>query len=78
MTERERGAGLAVGPIAKIVSCWATSYFEGFPEVDIPDLTGMEPESAAASVRELWGLQERPIGNIVRLLESREFECSPA
>lgn len=71
MTEREKGAGLSAGPIAQILAEWAHSRYDGLPEPDVPDLSALHPEDAAATLREVWGLSSRPIGNIVRLLESR-------
>jgi Zn-dependent peptidase ImmA (M78 family)/DNA-binding XRE family transcriptional regulator len=39
--------------------------------LEVPDLSGEEPEVAAAIVREEWGLAYRPIPNVLRLLESK-------
>ena len=37
---------------------------------DIPSLTGQDPETAAEVTRARWGLGERPIGNMLHLLEA--------
>lgn len=71
MTEREKGAGLAAGALGQIVSDWATRRYDGLPEPEIPDLSDLGPQEAAAVLREIWGLGSRPVGNIVRLLESK-------
>ena len=71
MTERERGAGLAAGPVAQILADWAFRRYDGLPEPDVPDLSAFCPEDAAATLREVWGLSSRPVGNLVRLLESK-------
>lgn len=71
MTEREKGAGLAAGALGQIVSDWAVRRYDGLPEPEVPDLSDLRPQDAAAALREIWGLGSRPIGNIVRLLESK-------
>ena len=37
---------------------------------NVPDYRGATPEAAALSLRQLWGLGERPIKNMVHLLEA--------
>jgi len=39
------------------------------PEVDVPDLSHLDPEGAAEALREAWGLGVRPIKNLVHLVE---------
>jgi len=41
------------------------------PLQDIPTLDTVEPESAADMVRRRWGLGDRPVSNMVHLLESK-------
>lgn len=41
------------------------------PMPEIPDLQGMQAEGAAQYLRTIWNLGERPIGNMVHLLESK-------
>lgn len=43
-------------------------YIE-FPAFDVPMYTGIEPEDAAEKLRNEWGLSNRPIENIIPLLE---------
>ncbi len=70
MTERERGAGLASGAIGGILSDWLEKEFD-VPDPDVPDLSEFTPRIAAQTLRNIWGLSERPIGNMVQLLENR-------
>jgi Zn-dependent peptidase ImmA (M78 family) len=41
------------------------------PNVDLPDLSGHEPEQAAEQLRALWGMGDMPIAHVVHLLEAR-------
>ena len=41
-----------------------------YPECKLTDFRGYSPEAAAAGVRSLWGLGERPIKNTIHLLEA--------
>ena len=70
ITAKERDAALAAGTLAFILSDWVDQRFE-LPEVDLVDLGGDTPEVAARSLREKWGLGERPIKNLVHLLEAK-------
>jgi Zn-dependent peptidase ImmA (M78 family) len=40
------------------------------PEVAVPDLDRQEPETAAATVRAIWRLNEEPLPNLVQLSEA--------
>jgi Zn-dependent peptidase ImmA (M78 family) len=53
-----------------LISDWIDARFR-LPDTDIPRLPGHEPESAAQVVRAHWGLGERPVSNVLHLLESR-------
>ncbi len=70
MTAKQRDAAISAGSIALLLSSWADSQFD-LPESDLPDLSGADPEIAADSLRRLWQLGEKPIKNIIHLLESR-------
>lgn len=70
MTKKEAGAGLASAAIGARLSAWLEREFD-VPEPSIPDLSGMAPESAAETLRQMWGLGERPVGNLIRLLEAK-------
>jgi Zn-dependent peptidase ImmA (M78 family) len=71
MTARERDAALSAASIAQICSEWLEHNFT-LPRVDFPELEpGTNPEAAAKALRQHWALGERPIGNIVHLMESK-------
>lgn len=69
MTARQRDRALAAGRIAIMINDWIEARFR-LPTADIPTLTGHEPESAAEIVRARWGLGERPITNMLHLMEA--------
>lgn len=68
MTAKQRNAAVAAGSIAFLLSDWVDQEF-GLPAPEIPDFGGATPEVAALSLRQQWGLGERPIKNMVHLLE---------
>jgi Zn-dependent peptidase ImmA (M78 family) len=70
MSAGMRDAALSAGAIGFLISEWTESRFE-LPEVRIPDLRLYEPESAADALRQEWGLGEKPISHMIRLLESK-------
>lgn len=70
LAARERDAALAAGALAFAVDDWVRQRFE-LPATDLLDFSGEEPEAAARSLREVWGLGERPIRNMVHLLEAK-------
>lgn len=67
---RDRDAALAAGALAFSVDDWVRQRFE-LPSTDLVDLTGEEPEAAARMLRQAWGIGERPIRNMVHLLEAK-------
>lgn len=71
MTARERDAALAAGSLAFEVMDWVSERFT-LPESDILDL-GHErnPVAAARMLRQHWAIGEKPIGNMIKLLESK-------
>jgi Zn-dependent peptidase ImmA (M78 family)/lambda repressor-like predicted transcriptional regulator len=69
MTARQRDGALGAGRVAILINDWIEARFE-LPKPDVPSLTGHDPESAAEEVRARWGLGERPIANMLHLIES--------
>jgi Zn-dependent peptidase ImmA (M78 family) len=69
MTARQRDRALSAGRIALLINDWIDAHFE-LPAAAVPSLTGYDPQSAAEVVRARWGLGERPIRNILHLLEA--------
>jgi Zn-dependent peptidase ImmA (M78 family)/DNA-binding XRE family transcriptional regulator len=70
MTAGQRDAALGAGALAFMLNDWVESRFE-LPPPDLPDLRDEEPEVAAAVLRQHWRLGERPIKNMVHLLEAK-------
>lgn len=70
MSAKVRDAALHVGQIALQLSEWLDNKFET-PIVDFPDLKDFAPEAAAEALRNQWALGERPISNMIHLLESK-------
>jgi Zn-dependent peptidase ImmA (M78 family)/DNA-binding XRE family transcriptional regulator len=69
MTAAQRDAALAAGALAVELGAWVHARFK-LPRVDVPDLRDHDPEAAADALRARWGLGERPVGNMVHLLEA--------
>jgi Zn-dependent peptidase ImmA (M78 family)/DNA-binding XRE family transcriptional regulator len=69
MTARQRDRALSTGRIALLINDWIEARFT-LPDPDVPTLTGYDPEPAAQVVRARWGLGERPITNVLHLLEA--------
>jgi Zn-dependent peptidase ImmA (M78 family) len=61
---------LAAGAIGFLISDWVAKRFE-LPQAKIPDLHLFEPEVAARTLRQEWNLGEKPISNMIQLLESK-------
>jgi Zn-dependent peptidase ImmA (M78 family) len=70
MTARERDSALAAGALAFMLDDWVHDRFE-LPAVDLADMRGEEPELAARGLRQTWAIGERPIKNMVHLLEAK-------
>lgn len=71
MSAKERDAAIGAGVLGIQVSEWAEALFN-LPEPDLPDLSlGLSPEVAARSLRQHWGLGERPIANLLKLIEAK-------
>jgi len=70
MTASTREAALAKGAMAIHFHDWMERRF-GLPVCDLPDLREEDPETAAIALRHEWGLGEKPVRNMVHLLESK-------
>jgi len=67
----QRDMALGQGAIALHLNAWLESKFE-LPLADLPDLSReRSPEAAAAAIRQIWGIGELPIRNMVHLLEAK-------
>lgn len=69
LTAGPRDAALAAGALAFEVDDWIRQRFE-LPEHSIPQLNNQTPVAAAAAVRAAWGIGEKPIANMINLLEA--------
>ena len=72
MNAAERDASLAAGALGVELYEWIDTRFD-LPQTDLIDLNKerTRPESAARLLRQHWGLGDRPIGNVLKLLESK-------
>ncbi|MGB7257891.1 MAG: XRE family transcriptional regulator [Pseudolabrys sp.] len=71
MKSRERDAALAAGELAYEMADWVRGKFN-LPETDLLDVSAEnDPAAAARLIRQKWAIGERPIGNMVKLLESK-------
>lgn len=71
MTAKERDAALAAGSIAFEIADWLNERY-CLPEPDLLDLKHEhDPEAAARTIRQYWGIGERPIGNLIKILEAK-------
>lgn len=72
MSASERDAALAAVQISFLLADWVDEKFN-LPEINVPDLHlySADPETGAQILRQEWGLGEKPITNMVQLLESR-------
>lgn len=81
MSAKERDAAIAAGCLGLQLSDWLEAQFS-LPDANLLDLSyETDPESAARSLRAFWALGEKPIGNMLRLLEFhgvRVFSLSEA
>lgn len=70
MTSSQRDSALASGVLAFEVNKWIENNFQ-LPDSNLPDLRDETPESAATYLRQIWQLGEKPIYNMIHLLESK-------
>jgi Zn-dependent peptidase ImmA (M78 family) len=69
LTARQSQQALASGALALALSHWIYERFE-LPSPDVPRYDEIDPVTAAEAVREKWGLGERPVSNMIHLLEA--------
>jgi len=70
MSAALRESALTAGSLAFLLNNWIEERFN-LPAPQLPDLSDLSPEDAAATLRRMWGLGEAPISNMVHLLESK-------
>lgn len=69
MSARKRDVAFGAASIGMALSQWIDARFV-LPSPDVPRYQGIDPETAAVSLRVEWGLGERPIRNMIHLLEA--------
>ncbi|WP_246697258.1 helix-turn-helix domain-containing protein [Rhizobium sp. G21] len=78
MSAKERDAALSAGALGLQLSDWVERRFS-LPSSNLIDLSyETDVEAAARSLRQHWGLGEKPVGNVIGLLEAqgvRVFRC---
>jgi hypothetical protein len=71
MSAKERDAAISAGCLGLQLSGWVEERFR-LPKPNLIDLSyETDPEVAASSLRQYWALGERPIGNVLALLETQ-------
>jgi Zn-dependent peptidase ImmA (M78 family)/DNA-binding XRE family transcriptional regulator len=70
LTASSRDSALAAGALGFELDDWIATQFS-LPEHTLPRANNRSPADAAAAVRSYWGIGERPISNMVNLLESK-------
>lgn len=71
MSAKERDAAISAGSLGLQLSTWVEERFN-LPSANLIDLSyETDPEAAAVSLRQCWKLGERPIGNLLALLETQ-------
>lgn len=70
MTASQKNSSLAAGILAFEVNNWFENKFQ-LPIHSLPDFREQTPESAAVLIRQMWLLGEKPIFNLIHLLESK-------
>lgn len=70
VTATQKNSALAAGAYAFMVSDWISQKFH-LPDSAIPDLGAYSPDLAAQMLRKEWGLGNRPVKNMIHLLESK-------
>ncbi|MCU1394480.1 MAG: ImmA/IrrE family metallo-endopeptidase [Ilumatobacteraceae bacterium] len=68
MTASQRHQALGAGTLALLVDEWIEQRFTR-PVAQVPTVETSDPEQAADLVRAEWGLGQRPVQNMVHLLE---------
>lgn len=70
MSAREREAAISAGSLGLQLGAWVEERFE-LPQVKMLDLSyETNPEVAALTLRQFWGIGERPVADLLGLLET--------
>ena len=69
LTAKESGQARAAGTIAIALAAWIDERFR-LPSPDIPSYPGVDSETASLALRQHWGIGERPVRHMIRLVEA--------
>ncbi len=69
LSARHRDQALGAGALALALSDWIDDRFT-LPAPAVPQLSGVDPETAAMAVRSRWNLGEKSVRNSIHLLEA--------
>jgi Zn-dependent peptidase ImmA (M78 family)/DNA-binding XRE family transcriptional regulator len=64
-----RDIALSTGTLGIMLAGWIGSQFD-LPRSELPDVTDLDPRSAAEAVRAAWGLGVQPVPNLIHLCEA--------
>ena len=70
MTKKVRDQATSYEVLGFILNEWFENEFD-LIQAELPDLSHLEPDEAANTLRYDWGLGDKPIGNFISLLESK-------
>lgn len=71
MSAKERDAAISAGALGLQLNDWVEKRF-ALPDPNLLDLSyETDIEAAARSMRQHWGLGEKPVGNVIALLETQ-------
>lgn len=70
ITASQRNAALSAGALAFLISDYVDARFD-LPAPDLLDLRDETPTAAVEYLRQHWGIGERPIKNMIHLLEAK-------
>ena len=71
MSAREKDAAISAGSLGLELSAWVEDRFN-LPAPDVLDMSHeTDADIAASSLRQYWALGERPIGNLLALIETK-------
>lgn len=69
LTAGHRDSALAAGALAFEFDDWISERYT-LPTHDLPQIDNCSPSEAASQLRARWGIGERPIANLINLLEA--------
>lgn len=70
MTKKVKEEALTYGVTGFMLNEWFENEFD-LVQAELPDLSHLSPEEAASTLRYDWDLGDKPIGNLIALLESK-------